>query len=160
MKIYVSCIEGHVPDDMVRAVRAFVDFTYIVRRDIHNESSLRELDDAFRRFDHFRRIYVTTGVRMNFSLPRQHSMGHYHTLIRAYGAPNGLCSSITESKHIVAVKKPWRRSNHHNALGQMLLTNQRLDKLAAMRVDFTRRKMLEKPCLVEALSEFSNMSRT
>ncbi|KIJ16060.1 hypothetical protein PAXINDRAFT_76254, partial [Paxillus involutus ATCC 200175] len=42
-----------------------------------------------------------------------------------FGAPNGLCPSITESKHITAVKKPWRRSNKHNALGQILRTNQR-----------------------------------
>ncbi|KAG6809101.1 hypothetical protein H0H92_001624, partial [Tricholoma furcatifolium] len=41
-----------------------------------------------------------------------------------------------------AVKKPWRRSSRYNALGQMLLINQRLDKLAASRVDFQRRGML------------------
>ncbi|KAJ6617373.1 hypothetical protein B0H10DRAFT_2176466 [Mycena sp. CBHHK59/15] len=29
-------------------------------------------------------------------------------------APNGLCSSITESKHIKAVKQPWRRSRRGN----------------------------------------------
>src|SRR5882762_245366 len=62
-------------------------------------------------------------------------------------APNGLCSSITESKHIEAVKEPWRRSNHFNALSQMLLTNQRLDKLAASRVDFASCGMLKGTCL-------------
>jgi hypothetical protein len=82
-------------------------------------------------------------------------MVHYHTLIQAFGARNGLCSSITESKHIAAVKKPWRRSNHYKAIGQMLLTNQWLDKLAAMRVDFTRCKMLDNTCLTEALGEFA-----
>ena len=42
-----------------------------------------------------------------------------------------------------AVKEPWRRTNHYRALLQMLLIIQRLDKLAAMRVDFTERGMLE-----------------
>jgi hypothetical protein len=78
-------------------------------------------------------------------------LDHYHAAIRAFGAPNGLCSSITESKHIVAVKDPYRRSNHHKALGQMLLTNQRLDKLAAACVDFTDRGMLEGTCLSDVL---------
>jgi hypothetical protein len=64
--------------------------------------------------------------------PRQHSLSHYCLLITEFGAPNGLCSSITESKHIKAVKEPWRRSHHHEALSQMLLTNQHLDKLAAI----------------------------
>lgn len=59
-----------------------------------------------------------------------------------FGAPNGLCSSITESHHITTVKKPWRRSSRYNALGQMLTTNQRLDKLAGARVDFWNRGML------------------
>ena len=59
-----------------------------------------------------------------------------------FGAPNGLCSSITESKHIKAVKKPWRHSSQYQALGQMLLINQCMDKLAAARVDFVAHGML------------------
>lgn len=50
---------------------------------------------------------------------------------------------MTEAKHIKAVKEPWRRSNRYKALGQMLQTNQRLDKLAAARVDFANRGMLD-----------------
>ncbi len=60
-----------------------------------------------------------------------------------FGAPNGLCSSITESQHITAVKKPWRWSSHHNALSQMLLTNQHLDKLAALQTDLIQRGLVE-----------------
>lgn len=54
----------------------------------------------------------------------------------------GLTSSITESRHITAVKKPWRRSNRYEALGQMLITNQRLDKFTAARNNFIARGML------------------
>lgn len=63
-------------------------------------------------------------------------------MIWEFGVPNGLCSSITESRHITAVKRPWRRSNRYNALGQMLLTIQRLDKLAAAQVSFVEQGML------------------
>lgn len=76
---------------------------------------------------------------------------HYARGIHLFGAPNGLCSSITESKHIKAVKEPWRRSSRFNALGQMLLTNQRLDKLAASHNDFKSRGMLKGTCLSQAL---------
>lgn len=127
---------------MVQAIRAFLEFCYIVRRDIIDTQGLHELQDALERFHHHREVFEKLGIRLNFNLPRQHSMMHYFRLIRAFGAPNGLCSSITETKHIRAVKEPWRRSSRFNALGQMLVTNQRLDKLAAMRVDFTRRGML------------------
>ena len=141
-KVYLPAIEGHVPVDMVRAIRAFLDFCYIARRDVHDTTSLQQLQDALDRFHHYRTIFETLGVRKDFNLPRQHSLLHYFKLIRAFGAPNGLCSSITESKHIKAIKEPWRRSNRYNALGQMLLTNQRLDKLAASRADFEARGML------------------
>ncbi|KAG2367402.1 hypothetical protein BDR07DRAFT_1448953 [Suillus spraguei] len=138
MKVYLAAIEGHVPQD--------VNFCYIVRREALTEDDLVKLQDALDRFHQYREIFKTTGVVSTFSLPRQHSLCHYIVLIRLFGAPNGLCSSITESKHIKAVKEPWRRSSRFNALGQMLLTNQRLDKLAAARVDFEARGMLRGSC--------------
>jgi hypothetical protein len=133
---------------MVQTMRAFLEFCYIARRDVHDIHSLAALDDALERFHHHREIFHTCGIRPDgFNLPRQHLLIHYVKLIRAFGAPNGLCSSITESKHIKAVKEPWRRSSRFEALSQMLLTNQRLDKLAAARVDFADRGMLQGTCL-------------
>ncbi|KAG1865484.1 hypothetical protein DFJ58DRAFT_838602 [Suillus subalutaceus] len=96
-------------------------------------------------------IFKTTGVVDTFSLPRQHSLVHYAYLIRQFGAPNGLCSSITKSKHIKAIKEPWRRSSKYKVLGQMLVTNQRLDKLAAVRADFANCRMLDSTCLAAEL---------
>ena len=40
------------------------------------------------------------------------------------------------------MKEPWQRSSHYEALGQMLVMNQHLDKLAAARVDFQARGIL------------------
>ncbi|KAJ3858507.1 hypothetical protein EV359DRAFT_75846 [Lentinula novae-zelandiae] len=48
----------------------------------------------------------------------------------------------SESRHITAVKKPWRCSNRYNALSQMLLTNQRLDKLSALRSQLVENHLL------------------
>ena len=150
--MYLPAIEGYVPSYVLRTFRAFLEFCYIARHDIINEDTLTELKDALTRFHHYRTIFEDIGIRPEgFALPRQHSLDHYAALIRLFGAPNGLCSSITESKHIVAIKKPWRRSNRYKALGQMLLTNQRLDKLAASHVDFENRGMLDGTCLSDAL---------
>ena len=157
MQIYLPAIEGHVPDEMVKTMRAFLEFCYIARRDVHDTRSLAALDAALQEFHRHREIFRTCGVRSNFNLPRQHALIHYVRHIRAFGAPNGLCSSITESKHIKAVKEPWRRSNRFEALSQMLLTNQRLDKLAAARVDFADRGMLQGTCLSAAWDEIHRM---
>ncbi|KAJ7602107.1 hypothetical protein B0H17DRAFT_1165319 [Mycena rosella] len=143
MKVYLPAIEGYVPPQMLRAFSAFLEFCYLVRRNVLNEASLAEVDAALARYHDERTIFEREGVCPNgFSLPRQHSLVHYRYLTQQFGAPNGLCSSITESKHIKAVKEPWRRSSRYEALGQMLTINERLDKLAASRVDFVERGML------------------
>ncbi|KAF8073482.1 hypothetical protein FPV67DRAFT_1559904 [Lyophyllum atratum] len=81
-------------------------------------------------------------VRESISLPRQHALIHYPTSIILFGSPNGLCSSITESKHIKAVKEPWRRSSRFRALIQMLRTIIQLEKLAALRRRFLQEGLL------------------
>ena len=118
------------------------------------EDALDALDDALRRFHHHRKIFQESGVRpTGFSLPRQHSLVHYRRHIENFGAPNGLSSSITESKPITTIKKLWRRSSHHEALKQMLIINTRNDKLAAARIDFSSCGMLDGTCLGEVLKK-------
>lgn len=102
------------------------------------------MGDALEQFCKLRTIFVDLGVRENgFNLPRQHALVHYVRAIRMFGSPNGLCSSITESKHIDAVKRPWRRSNRNEPIEQMTRTLTRKLKLGAARVEFGRRGMLQ-----------------
>jgi hypothetical protein len=91
---------------------------------------MNQIQDALTWFHHYCQIFKTLGTIPHFSLPHQHSMTHYVDMIWLFAALNGLCSLIMESKHIKAVKDPWQWSSKNNALGQMLLCNQRLDKLA------------------------------
>ena len=150
-QLYLPALQGHLPGDVLCTFRAFLDFYYIARRDVIIKDDLEELQDSISRFHSFREVFKPIRGRNGFSLPRQHSMVHYPALIRLFGAPNGLCLSITESKHIRAVKEPWRRSNRNEALFQMLTTNQRLDQLSAARVDFTQRGMLNGTLLQSVL---------
>ncbi|KAH8979145.1 hypothetical protein EDB86DRAFT_2814988 [Lactarius hatsudake] len=143
MKVYLAAIVGHVPSDMVKCVSAFLDFCYIARRNAISAEGLDSLQDALTRFHQHRDIFIRTGVRTDISLPREHSLVHYIRSIRLFGSPNGLCSSITESKHIKAVKEPWRRSSRYHALVQMLRTLSRLDKMAAACRILTGQGMME-----------------
>ncbi|KAG0691819.1 hypothetical protein DFH29DRAFT_986097 [Suillus ampliporus] len=137
MKVYLPAIEGHLPTDIVCAFHALLEFCYLVRRNIITDDALVEIEDALSRFHCYHELFKTSGAIPTFSLPRQHSLKHYIQNIQLFAASNSLCSSITENKHIKAVKEPWRRSSCYRALSQMLLINQRLDKLSAARVDFT-----------------------
>ena len=159
----MNTIQAFVSPDVVKTITAFLEFCYIARRNVITDNSLEQLKTTLQRFYDSRRVFlgtVHTGDAVSgFSLPRQHSMVHYYDHIKNFGSPNGLCSSITESKHITAVKRPWRRSNKHAALPQMLKINERLDKLATARADFTVHGMLEDSCLLQAIkAAFANLT--
>ena len=136
---------------MVCALQAFLNFFYLARRDVLDTKSLAAMQDALNCFHQYQEIFRSCDICTSFNLPQQHSLMHFIQMIQVFGAPNGLCSSITESKHIKVVKKPYWWSSHYQALGQMLLINQRLDKLVASRVDFQRRGMLKGTCLSNVL---------
>ncbi len=142
-QVYLPAIVGYVPEEMVMCLSAFLNACYIACcQDIGN-NMLNDFEATLGRFWELHEVFCTLGVRpTGFSLPRQHSLVHYCRLVEDFGAPGGLCSSITESRHITAVKKPWRRSNHFDAIGQMLRTKQHLDKISAMHSEFIELSML------------------
>ena len=147
-QVYLPAITGHVPSEMVCAVRDLIEFSYLVHQSVIDEDTLAQLDKTLESFHMHRKVFQDLGIQLEgFSLPRQHSLVHYHALIQMFGAPNGLCSSITKLKHIKAVKRTYRHSSHNKPLGQMLVSNQQLDKLTAARIDFTSHGMLDGPGL-------------
>ena len=126
---------------------AFLEFCYLVWCNVLMAKDLDNLDEVLVQFYRHHEIFKTAGVVTTFSFPQQHSMKHYKQLIRWFGAPNGLCSSITKSKHVKAVKRPYQHTNKYQALGQMLIINQHLDKLAVSCIDFEHQGMLQGTCL-------------
>ncbi len=120
--------------------------------------TLEQMDNALQRFLQYRPVFEEHGIRLDgFSLPRQHSLFHYILAIQLFGSPNGLCSSITESKHIPVVKKPWRASSKNYPLLEILQRNVRLSKISAARIDFAHRGMLRGDVLTATRIEVGDM---
>ncbi|KAF9548973.1 hypothetical protein CPC08DRAFT_715543 [Agrocybe pediades] len=133
MKVFLGVIAGYLPSSMVKCIAKFMDACYIARRNSITSKSLTQFQSCVEQFHELRNIFLHLGVKISISLPRQHSLCHYPRGIHYFASPNGLCSSITESKHIKAVKEPWRRSSRHEPLSQMLVTLSRLGKMSALR---------------------------
>jgi hypothetical protein len=152
LQIIIPALVGRVDDAIVRCFVHLLDFAYLARRNSHHTATLLAMERALASFHTEREFFARSGVREDesFSLPRQHALIHYVFGIRNFGSPNGLDSSITEAKHIDAVKKPWRRSNRHQALEQILVTNTRMYKLAAARTEFGRKGMLRRDMMDDA----------
>ena len=121
---------------MVQCLAAFLDFCYIVRQSSLDEADLVALDEALLHFKEACSIFEEEDIRPDgISIPRIHALHHYHEAIELFGAPNGISTSIVESKHIQAVKRPYRRTNKNKELGQILLINQRQDKLSRFHAE-------------------------
>ena len=142
---------------MVHCHVAFLEFCYLVRHDCITESTLKAINVALAQFHTEHTIFEETRIRIGFNLPQQHSLKHYQRNIQLFGAPNGLCSSITKLKHTKVMKEPWHHSNHFEALGQVLVTNQHIDKLSALQVDFALCSLLSNvPLLDPNVDPFGN----
>ena len=143
---------------MVKCLAAFLDFCYLVRQLTHTEATLKQIDNALTCFHRDQVIFKTLGIRKEdgLSIPWQHSLVHYKETIQLFGSPDGLCSSITESMHIRAVKEPWRCTNKYQPLGQMLVINQCLAKVASLRSYLEKHSLLDGP-LLPALVELEEV---
>jgi hypothetical protein len=149
--VLVPALVRRVPNNIVCCVVALLNFAYTARRNAHDTSSLRAMKIALAQFHESRTVFTDVGIcDEGFSLPRQHALSHYVKAVHSFGSPNGLCLLITESKHIDAVKRPWRRSNRNNAIFQMLKTNERMHKLDAARIEFARKEMLDSSLVDDA----------
>ncbi|KDR82217.1 hypothetical protein GALMADRAFT_58542, partial [Galerina marginata CBS 339.88] len=142
MKVYLAAIAGYVPSAMVQCLSMFMEACYIARQNTISAPMLDKFKDCVDKFHELREIFIALGVRSSVSLPRQHALAHYYFSIQLFGSPNGLCSSITESKHIKAVKEPWRRSSRYKALSQMLTTLARMEKMSTLLRKFTELGMM------------------
>jgi hypothetical protein len=142
-QVYLAAVVDYIPMEMTQCLASFLELFYIFWRNAITTTALNQAKEHLNDFRRHREIFVTTGTRAHCSLPRQHALGHFLTGIPEFGASNGHCSPITESKHIEAVKKPWRRSSRFDALHQMLKIIVRVDKLSTLHQLFMDRGMLQ-----------------
>jgi hypothetical protein len=142
VQVYIAAIKGHVPNDMVECITAFMEVCYLVRQDNISTADLDLIEKKISRFHCLQQVFIDAGIRDGLSLPWQHALMHYPDSIALFSLPNGLCSSISEAKHIKAIKEPWWRSSRNKPLPQMLETVMQMEKMAALQVVFERLGML------------------
>ncbi|KAL4064147.1 hypothetical protein V8B97DRAFT_2026121 [Scleroderma yunnanense] len=139
-QVYLPAIEGHFPWEVVSTFHAFLEFCYTVQWNVLTAKDLDYLDEVLTCFHHHCKIFKTAGV--------------------LFGTLNGLCSLITELKHVKAIKKPYWCTSKYCALGQMLIINKWLDKLAVSCTDFKSWGMLEGTCLSAVVEMFTQEQLT
>ncbi|KAJ7802886.1 hypothetical protein B0H14DRAFT_3884342 [Mycena olivaceomarginata] len=119
---------------MVKALSSFMDFCYLVRRNAISAPDLTGIKNALDAFHHHRQIFIDCGVRIDISLPRQHSPRPLPSLYSPLRLPQWPLLLNHRVEAYQGRQRAWRRSSRFNALSQMLVTLQRLDKMAAHNV--------------------------
>jgi len=126
-KVFLGVITGLVPDQVVLAVQAFLDFLYYAQYQSHTEDTLSRMQDALDRFHANKSVFVDLGIRDDFNIPKLHSMDHYIQSIRSLGSCDGFNTELPEHLHIDYAKKAYRASNGRDYIIQMTTWLQRQD---------------------------------
>ncbi|KAL1724786.1 hypothetical protein EV714DRAFT_240455, partial [Schizophyllum commune] len=143
MKVILPAIKGYVLPQMLRAVSAFLEFCYLVRSNGVDEDTIiciQVLRGEARTQTTDHKMTVKDKVSIPFRTVQAHQLQHQDALERFHH--DRVIFERKGSAHIRAVKRPWLRSNQYSTLWQMLIINERIDKLAACCTDFESHSML------------------
>ncbi|KAI0682097.1 hypothetical protein BC835DRAFT_1246201, partial [Cytidiella melzeri] len=127
-KVFLGVIAGSAEADVVKAVRAIVDFIFYAQFETHTEESLSRLDEAWTSFHVHKQVFVRLGLWKDFNgIPKLHSMTHYIESIRLLGTADGYNPQGPERLHINFAKVGYRASNRKQYIQQMTVWLDRQD---------------------------------
>ena len=87
------------------------------------------LDDTLSRLHSNKSIFVDLGIRMNFNLPKLHSLCHYIEMVQLFGTTDNYMTEYTEWLHIDLAKDAYRATNHKEEYYQMMKWLERREKV-------------------------------
>jgi hypothetical protein len=128
-KIFLGVIAGAADEQVIRAVRAVVDFISYARFEVHTERSLELMDRAWSAIHENKTIFLELGIRENFNIPKFHSLIHYISAIHSHGTLDGYNTESPERLHIDFAKVPFEAGNKRDYLAQMTTWMSRHDAL-------------------------------
>ncbi|KAI0040188.1 hypothetical protein FA95DRAFT_1585098 [Auriscalpium vulgare] len=107
------------PREVVRTVRALLDFLYLAQYPSHSDATLKYLDKALKRFHASKHIFEVLGIRQGFNIPKLHNLAHYVQSIKLFGTTDNTNTEATERLHIDYAKDAYRATNHKDVYPQM-----------------------------------------
>lgn len=122
-------VEGTSAVQVVRAVRAILDFLYIAQFPVQSEETLDLLVSSLTAFHENKDIFEDLGIRDGFNIPKLHSLQHYAESIRNYGAMDNYNTEYTERLHIDLAKDAYKATNFKDEFTQMTLWLERKEKV-------------------------------
>ncbi|KAG8729341.1 hypothetical protein FRC10_004044 [Ceratobasidium sp. 414] len=157
----MAVMAGLVPNDVLPAILAVIDFIHFARLPVHTTATLDLLDDALDRFHEHKHVFIKYEVRTDFNINKIHAMCHYTEAIRALGAADAYNTETPERLHIEFAKRAYKATNRRNFFQQMTVyldRRERVNKfdayLRSVHPEYAARDLDLEKDLVDDPSEF------
>jgi hypothetical protein len=121
--------DGLSSEQLVRAVRALLEFIYLAQYPVHCTTSLGRLDTALEQFHANKDIFIDLGAREHFSFPKLHVIQHYRLFIEDLGTTDNFNTEYTGRLHIDLAKNAYNATNKKDEFPQMTLWIERKEKM-------------------------------
>ena len=120
---------GEATQEVIKAVRALLDFAYLAQYPVHSSETLTQMNEALERFHMHKDIFIVLGARTNFDLNKLHYAIHYRIMIERFGTTDNYNTEYTERLHIPYAKDAYEASNHKEEFSQMTVWVERKEKV-------------------------------
>ena len=118
---------------VVRSIRALLDFTYVASYPRQSTHTLRYLTESLDRLHDNLPVFIKLGIRKNMNLPKLHALRHYVRTIELFGTADNFNTEYTERLHIDLTKDAYCATNHKNEFIQMTTWLERKEKVQQHR---------------------------
>ncbi|EPS99694.1 hypothetical protein FOMPIDRAFT_1050476 [Fomitopsis schrenkii] len=130
----LACLVGKISKETMLVYRSLLDFIYLAQYPMHDETTLKYMEDALKMFHTNKDVLVKLKIREHLNIPKFHSLLHYVSSIRQFGTTDNYNTEMFECLHIDFAKDAWRATNHRNELPQMVKWISRQEKMAMFEV--------------------------
>ncbi|KAK6988497.1 hypothetical protein R3P38DRAFT_3332030 [Favolaschia claudopus] len=130
-KVFLGLVAAGAHPELVKAVRALMDFACLAPLQSHTSVTRAALRAALDDFHKHKNIFIELGGRKeHFNIPKIHSLDHYDPSIGFFGSNDGFNTESPEGLHIDYAKNAYRASNRKDYIVQMTLWLQRQESVA------------------------------
>ncbi|KAF8605585.1 hypothetical protein BDV93DRAFT_532327 [Ceratobasidium sp. AG-I] len=128
-KVFTAVMAGLVPERVLPAILAAIDFIHFARLPTHTTETIALLDNALDRFHENKQVFIDYGVRTHFNINKIHAMCHYAESIRELGAADAYNTETPERLHIEFAKRAYKATNRRNFFMQMTIYLERRERV-------------------------------
>jgi hypothetical protein len=119
-KILLGALIGAVPQQVIKAARSLLDFIYMAQYISHSDETLQYMQNALDTFHKQKIVFKTLWPHVNFNFPKLHSLLHFTSSIRLFGATDNYNSEQFERLHIDFAKDAYHATNRREERPQMV----------------------------------------